>query len=179
MGMLPNPKHERFAQEIASGKTQGEAYEAAGYKAKDHAAEANGNRLLKNAAIEARVQQLLGRVAQGLVLTKQWVIERLIENADRAMQAEAVKTADGTTTGEYRYEGSVANRALELLGKEIGMFVDRKEVRSGQLDDITPDELGRLRQELVNERSRRANANGGPAVAGVPSAANVSGHGTA
>jgi hypothetical protein len=32
---------------------------------------------------------------------------------------------DGRPTGEYRYEGQVANKALELLGKEIGMFVDR------------------------------------------------------
>jgi hypothetical protein len=30
--------------------------------------------------------------------------------------------------GEYVYNGSVANKALELLGKELGMFIDRKEV---------------------------------------------------
>jgi len=30
--------------------------------------------------------------------------------------------------GQYVYNGSVANKALELLGKELGMFIDRKEV---------------------------------------------------
>ena len=54
-------------------------------------------------------------------------MERLIENANRALQVEAVTDREGKPTGEYRYEGSVANRALELLGKEVGMFVDRIE----------------------------------------------------
>ena len=44
------------------------------------------------------------------------------------MQAQAVLDAKGNPTGEYTYNGSVANRALELLGKEQGMFVERKEV---------------------------------------------------
>jgi hypothetical protein len=48
------------------------------------------------------------------------------------MQAEPVrrKTDDGEkeVTGEYVYNGSVANKALELIGKELGMFIDRKKV---------------------------------------------------
>ena len=32
MGPLLNSKHERFAQELAEGKSMNEAYEAAGYK---------------------------------------------------------------------------------------------------------------------------------------------------
>jgi hypothetical protein len=31
-------------------------------------------------------------------------------------------------SGEFIYNGSVANKALELIGKELGMFIDRKEV---------------------------------------------------
>jgi hypothetical protein len=40
------------------------------------------------------------------------------------------KTGDGEeeVPGEYTYNGSVANKALELLGKELGMFIDRKEI---------------------------------------------------
>jgi hypothetical protein len=47
------------------------------------------------------------------------------------MQARPVFDSDGRETGEYRYNGMVANRALELLGKEPGMFVDKKERRIG------------------------------------------------
>ena len=58
--------------------------------------------------------------------TRAWVLERLAENVRRAMRIEAV-TLRGVPTGEYRYEGSIANRALELLGKELGLFVERSE----------------------------------------------------
>jgi hypothetical protein len=58
--------------------------------------------------------------------TRAWVLERLAENVRRAMRIEAV-TLRGVPTGEYRYEGSVANRALELLGKELGLFVEKSE----------------------------------------------------
>lgn len=58
--------------------------------------------------------------------TRAWVLERLAENVRRAMRIEAVRLR-GVPTGEYRYEGSVANRALELFGKELGLFVERSE----------------------------------------------------
>lgn len=34
--------------------------------------------------------------------------------------------SDGNPIGEYRYNGSVANKALELLGKHFGMFLDKQ-----------------------------------------------------
>lgn len=138
MPILTNSRHERFAQELASGKTEDEAYRIAGYKPD----RGNASRLTANDSVQARVAELQGRVAQGVVLTKQWVIERLIENANRAMQAAVVLDGDGKPTGEYRYEGSVANRALELLGKEQGMFVERKEVgKPGEFERMNADEL--------------------------------------
>ena len=42
-------------------------------------------------------------------------------------------------TGEYRYDGNVANRALELLGKQQGMFIDRHEV-------VQPNEFANWRR---------------------------------
>lgn len=137
MPMLSNAKHELFAQEIAKGKTADEAYKIAGYKPD----RGNAARLTAKDNIKARVAELLGRVAEGVVISRQWVLERLVENANRAMQAEAVMR-DGVETGEYRYEGSVANRALELVGKELGMFVDRKEVgRPGEFESMDADQL--------------------------------------
>jgi phage terminase small subunit len=138
MSVLKNAKHERFSQEIAGGKSQAEAYELAGYSP----SEQHASRLARNGKVRARIAELLGRVAEGVVLTRQWVLERLIENANRAMQAEEVKDSKGIPTGEYRYEGSVANRALELLGKELCMFVDRKEVgKPGEFESMNADQL--------------------------------------
>ena len=42
----------------------------------------------------------------------------------------------------YRYDGSVANRALELLGKQQGMFIDRHEVgQPNEFANWTNEEL--------------------------------------
>ena len=118
MSILKNQRHELFAQGIAAGKSADQAYKEAGYE-KDRG---NATRLTANDSIKARVAELLSRASEGVVISKQWVIERLVENVNRAMQAS--KAGDN---GEYKYDGSVANRALELLGKELGMFVERVE----------------------------------------------------
>jgi phage terminase small subunit len=132
MPALENPKHERFAQELAKGIAADKAYEAAGFKPN----RGNAATLKQKESISNRVTELLSEreaihaqatadAIKSTALTKEWVIETLKENVARAMQATEVKRADGTGTGEYQYQGSVANRALELLGKELGMFVDR------------------------------------------------------
>lgn len=121
--MLSNPRHELFAQGLAGGLSASEAYKSAGFAG--HASSAS--RLLTNAKIKDRVAELQERAAKGVSIDRQWVLERLIENANRAMQAEARLDESGAAVGEYKYDGSVANRALELIGKELGMFVERTE----------------------------------------------------
>ena len=149
MPTLKNAKHERFAQEVASGKKLEEAHELAGYKPDRGTA----SKLRQTTSISQRVSELLAEreqihgqaTAQAIEragLTKEWVITRLRENAERALQAIPVLDSEGAPTGEYRYEGSVANRALELLGKELGMFIERKEIgQPGDFDKMSDDEL--------------------------------------
>jgi phage terminase small subunit len=128
MAVLKNPKHELFAQELVKGQSAAEAYKLAGYGGDARSAETSGPRLFRNVQVQERVQELQARVADSVVVSRQWVIERLVENANRAMQAAAPLDGQGQPIGDFKYDGSVANRALELLGKELGMFVERKEV---------------------------------------------------
>ena len=132
MPALQNPKHERFAQEVAKGKPHTEAYEVAGYRD----GKRNAHRLGTNEGILGRVREILDEreaihgqatadAIKATALTKEWVIEMLTQNVARAMQAAAVMDSEGNPIGEFQYQGSVANKALELLGKELGMFVDR------------------------------------------------------
>lgn len=123
--VLSNPRHERFAQELASGKPQSAAYEAAGYKPD----EPNASRLTRNDKVRARVAELQTKAAVRAEITKADVLAMLIE--DRKLARDLEQT-------------SAAIRAAELLGKEIGMFVDRKEVRTGKLDGIEDDQLDAL-----------------------------------
>ena len=118
MGTLKNSKHELFAQEVAKGRSCSEAYVAAGFNAHG----SNAARLSQNESVRARVEELLGAAAEKAGVTISWVVEGLVENYNRAMQAVEIKRPDGTTTGEYKYDGSVANKSLELLGKHLGMF---------------------------------------------------------
>ena len=75
-------------------------------------------------------------------LAQEWVLTRLMENAERALQHVAVLDKERKPTGEYRYDGNVANRALELLGKQQGMFIDRHEVgQPNEFANWTDDEL--------------------------------------
>jgi phage terminase small subunit len=94
MPVLDNPRHERFAHEIAKGTSQREAYRIAGYRVGNNAsADASASRLLSDARISARVQEIQNAVSARTVektsVTKAWVIAKLVEN-DRAMEAEPV-----------------------------------------------------------------------------------------
>ena len=156
---LRNPRYERFAYGLAEGKPAYQAYIDAGF-AKAGAAQ-SASRLLKSqrAGIRERVAEILQEReqidAEGTKLAiertaidKEWVIERLRENVERAMQAQPVLDRAGNPTGSYVYNGAAANRALELLGKKLGMFIERRENK-------IVDEF-----EMTTRRSRRGSMSG-------------------
>lgn len=157
MPTLPNAKHERFAQALAGGASQIEAYALAGYKAH----RGNASSLAQSKNILERVAKLLAEretihsqgVAKAIeqtAATEEWIINKLIQNVERASTAEPVLDSKGNRTGEYRYDGAVVNRSLELLGKQRGMFIDRKEVgRPGDFKDLNDDQL----RDLVNREA--------------------------
>lgn len=142
MAALTNQKHERFATEIAKGRSQTEAYEKAGYKRND----SHASRLVKDGKVQARIAELrertVAKVVEKTAISRIWVLDMLRENLERALQRVPVRGEDGHEIGEYTYNGSVANRALELIGKELGMFVERKDVRiTTELDSLSDLEL--------------------------------------
>ena len=150
---IPRSRHAHAAS--VNGASPDKAYEIAGYSRN----RANCYTLRKKPHIKARIAELLAerekrlgditeKAIEKAALTKSYVIERLMENVARAMQHEAVKDAKGNPIGEYRYDGATANRALELLGKELGMFIDRKEVRHKNYWD-TIDDAEELRARLL------------------------------
>jgi len=56
---------------------------------------------------------------------------------------------------------SAAIRAAELLGKQLGMFIDKKEVKVGQLDDLSPEILDAIVEQSLSETTRRLTEGGG------------------
>jgi hypothetical protein len=87
-------------------------------------------------------------------VSKAWIMGMLRENVERAMAVKPVLDRDGNETGNYEWNGHVANKALELLGREIGMFVERHELTLAQkLADMPEDQRAAEMFELV-ERAR-------------------------
>jgi len=69
-------------------------------------------------------------VAEKAQINAQWVLEQAVKVHERCMQAEPVIDKEGGPTGEYKFEHSGANKALEIIGKHIDVqaFLERKEV---------------------------------------------------
>lgn len=152
MPVLKNPKWELFAQELAKGTTADEAYQLAGYKPN----RGNAATLKQNQSILDRVNALLAerekmhgqstsKAIERAALTKEWVITRLMDNALVALGEVPVRVSQEEgkpAVEEFAREAPAANRALELLGKELGMFVDRREIgKPGQFSQMSEHEL--------------------------------------
>lgn len=133
MGDLPleNSKHESFCQHVFKGESDYIAYELAGYKPKN--APRNACRLMKFPEIVARIDFLkkqkddlekaaVVEAAQKFGIDKEWVMNQLARVHTCAMDGEPIVNKDGVIVG-HRLDLSAANRSLELIGKELGMFV--------------------------------------------------------
>jgi hypothetical protein len=149
MGPLKNPFHEAFGRAVVSRKfpSNTAAYKSVRPHLSDNVAKVKAHEIMRRPDVKARLEELTGRwsrepeveariaertiekvserMSEKMVLTREWVVDQLIEVANRAMQKVAVLDSEGAPTGEWKYDGSVAIRALELLGKECGMFIER------------------------------------------------------
>jgi phage terminase small subunit len=116
-------KQKRFVQEYLIDQNATQAYKRAGYKVKnDHVAQTSAHNLLLNSVISEAIKDGMADLAKVTRITAEYVLTRLRENVERAMQIEPVLGKDGIETGEFRYDGAVANKGLELLGKHLGIF---------------------------------------------------------
>jgi len=94
MPILANQRHERFAQEVAQGKSAGEAYRLAGYCAANHSAETAGPRLLKNVQIQQRIVQLQQKVARKAEITLESLLREAAEIQTAATNAKQYAAAN-------------------------------------------------------------------------------------
>lgn len=142
MSKLKSDRKELFAINLSKGMTQDAAYSDAGYKPN----RSGSSRLAANVNIINRVAELRSRQVAKVTLTRHYILEAAIENAEKALGRRPVRISKGGKDKEpvevYVYEGQVANAALKMLGSELNMFVDRKDVRIvNEYDKLSDDEL--------------------------------------
>ena len=137
MPSLKNARHERFAQQIAQGKSAVEAYRLAGYRAANKSGEAASSRLLRNVKVQQRVVELQQKVARKAEIT----LESLLQEAETQRKA---------ALGAKQY--AAANGALKLKAELSGHIIQRRE-------DVTP----RLSEAEIDARLCELLAGGDPA----------------
>lgn len=136
-------KQMNFVNEYMKDMNATAAYRRAGYRAKGNAAEVNASRLLSNAKVQAEIAKRTEELKKKSDLTVEWVINELKKNHLRAIEL-----------GEM----SASNKALELLGRHLGAFMDKVAVSGNlhttqtDLTEMSPEERRARIDELISRR---------------------------
>ena len=118
-------KQEKFCQEyVANGGNASGAYRSA-YSTHNMKSETINNKayiLSTKGDIRARISNLRKKIEEESNVSAVWVRKKLIELVDRCMQAEAVLDSEGMPTGEYKFDSSGANKAIDTLNRMQGYY---------------------------------------------------------
>lgn len=122
-------KRERFCQEYTVDYNQTKAAIRAGYAEKSAAKQ--GCLLMKDPEVLARIREIQKELAERLMLTRELIVIRLLEVVDICMAAKPVMVWSTekhawVESGTYQIDAKGATRALEALGRYLGMFSENK-----------------------------------------------------
>ena len=110
-------KQQLFVKHYMVNMNATDAYRKAyGDDKSDNTCAASGAKLLRNAKIAEAVAKVFNNTVKKLKLDEDFVLDRLVRVYDVAMESK-----------NY----SSALKALELIGKHLGMFKDKVEVNAG------------------------------------------------
>ena len=110
-------KQEKFVQELIKGKSQREAYKIAypNCKAKDKTIDEYASRLMKTSKVSARYNEIHDKIIQDA------------ENECIVNVKEVLSEIKALGFSEIRPSDKL--KALELLGRHLGMFTDKHEIK--------------------------------------------------
>lgn len=119
-GPLKNARHEKFAQELAKGKSKLGAYKAAGYEPDGGAA----TRLSMNVNVAARVAQLKAKAAERVIVTVADLAQQLDEDREFARELDNPSAAVSATMGKAKVLGLLEDRSkvdITTAGRPLGL----------------------------------------------------------
>ena len=125
MPELKNPRHELFCREYIVDYNGRQAALRAGYT--ESSAGNTASRLLTNDDVLARVRELQKEQMQRLSLNADMVILEILNTYRCCREGTPVMQRNKTTgkweeSGIYQFDSHGALKALELLGKHLGVF---------------------------------------------------------
>ena len=125
--MALTDKQKRFVDEYMIDMNAAAAYLRAGYDCNEATARANASRLLTNANIVAEIDKRQQKLQEDAGISAKWVLDNLKYVAERCMAPEPMVDKEGNIV-EWRFDSSGANKALESIGRHLGMFNDKLKV---------------------------------------------------
>lgn len=143
-------KQINFCREYVKDYNGTQAAIRAGYSEKT--ASVKANQLLHNENILNAIKQNQKELVESSCLTEEKVIARLEEILERCMSADPVMEWNYEEhcykpTGEYQFDSKGALKAIEMLGKHLGMF-EKKENKNTDNDDGFMEALNAKAGEL-------------------------------
>lgn len=102
-----------------------------------------GNELLKNPEIQEAINSAMKQREERTEITQDYVLQNLTEIVERTMQRKPVMSKGEQATDEngnnlWTFDAKNAIKALELLGRHLGMFTDKiqAELKDNTLADF-------------------------------------------
>lgn len=126
------PRQEKFTREYLIDLNGKQAAIRAGYSPKS--AESQASRMLRNDKVRAAVDAGVLKQAERADMSADWVLGKLRTIAERCMQAAPVldrngdpvclEMEEGEVTQSFTFQPAGATKALELIGKHLGMWAN-------------------------------------------------------
>lgn len=133
MAILNNIRHEKYARFVAKGVSKSKAYALAGYVP----SAPNASRLWRQySTIRKRVEQLMKKDSSNL--TSQDILDHVYSTFELAYESQ---------------QASAALKALELLGKERGLWRDRRENVNINLGNLSWSETEQLLRDRYGDKA--------------------------
>ena len=115
---------------LANGCNATKAYMSTYLKASEETAKVNGCRMLKNEHVHDYILKRQEEIQEKTQVTQEYCVMNLKEVVERSLQHKPVMEFNKATgklepTGEYVFDSTGANKALELLGKTLGIYIDK------------------------------------------------------
>lgn len=131
-GPLKNARHERFAQELAKGKSKLGSYKVAGYEPDRGAA----TRLSANISIVKRVGELKAKAAERVIVSVADIAQQLDEDREFARELEHSAAAVSATMGKAKVLGLLEDKSkvdITTAGRPLGLrdFYGNDDERAG------------------------------------------------
>lgn len=122
-------KQKEFVRQYLVDLNATQAAIRAGYSMKT--AYRQGADLLQKTSIREAIEKAQAKRAQRVEVTQDYVLSNLVEVVERTMQRAPVLDRKGEQVTDeegravWTFDAKGANRALELLGKHLGIFTDK------------------------------------------------------